>query len=67
VQPAAYTFIYRFMANHSAERPTGRLDYATLQSWFGVEGTNGNYKAVQGHERIPENWVCTPTLVATPR
>jgi hypothetical protein len=57
VQPAAYTFIYRFMANHSSEHPVGRLDYETLQSWFGVEGTNGNYKAVQGHERIPDNWV----------
>jgi len=56
VQPAAYTFIYRFMANHSAERPKGRLDYATIQSWFGIEGTNGNYKAVQGAERIPDNW-----------
>lgn len=59
VQPAAYTFIYRFMANHSAERPEGKLDYATIQSWFGVEGTNGAYNAVQGSERIPDNWVCT--------
>ncbi|KAH3920339.1 hypothetical protein HBI56_068800 [Parastagonospora nodorum] len=56
VQPAAYTFIYRFMANHSAENPIGELSYETIQSWFGVEGTNGNYKAVQGTERIPDNW-----------
>ncbi|KAF1940554.1 hypothetical protein EJ02DRAFT_455963 [Clathrospora elynae] len=56
VQPAAYTFIYRFMANHSAENPAGLLSYEVLQSWFGVEGTNGKYNAVQGSERIPENW-----------
>jgi hypothetical protein len=56
VQPAAYTFIYRFMANHSAENPAGLLSYDTIQSWFGVEGTNGNYNAVQGTERIPNNW-----------
>lgn len=57
VQPAAYTFIYRFMANHSAEDPAGRLSYETIQSWFGVEGSNKNYNAVQGNERIPDNWV----------
>jgi hypothetical protein len=57
VQPAAYTFIYRFMANHSAEAPAGVLPYDVLQSWFGVQGTNGKYNAVQGSERIPENWV----------
>lgn len=57
VQPAAYTFIFRFMANHSAAHPTGELTYETIQSWFGVEGENGNYNAVQGTERIPDNWV----------
>ncbi|CAO2653628.1 Nn.00g030390.m01.CDS01 [Neocucurbitaria sp. VM-36] len=56
VQPAAYTFIYRFMANHSAENPAGLLSYDVIQSWFGVQGSNGNYNAVQGSERIPENW-----------
>ncbi|KAH7086311.1 hypothetical protein FB567DRAFT_570206 [Paraphoma chrysanthemicola] len=56
VQPAAYTFIYRFMANHSAEFPAGKLTYDVVQSWFGVQGTNKNYNAVQGTERIPENW-----------
>jgi hypothetical protein len=57
VQPAAYTFIYRFMANHSAQNPSGNLTYDVLQSWFGVQGTNGKYEAKQGTERIPENWV----------
>jgi len=56
VQPAAYTFIYRFMANHSAEFPAGRLDYSTIMSWFGITGQSGNFQATQGGERIPENW-----------
>ncbi|KAK4615684.1 Dothistromin biosynthesis peroxidase dotB [Fulvia fulva] len=60
VQPAAYAFIYRFMANHSAENTEGELTHSTLQSWFGVEGTDGNYNAVQGTERIPENWYRRP-------
>lgn len=58
VQPAAYTFIYRFMANHSAENPYGLLDYAVLQSWFGITGESGSYTANQGQERIPDAWVC---------
>ena len=44
------------MANHSAEYPIGYLSYDTIASWFGIQGTNGNYKAVQGTERIPDNW-----------
>jgi len=56
VQPAAYTFIYRFMANHSAEYPAGYLSYDVVKDWFGITGNSGSYKAVQGHERIPENW-----------
>jgi len=56
VQPAAYTFIYRFMANHSSEFPAGRLSYDVIQSWFGIDGQPGSYSAVQGGERIPENW-----------
>lgn len=56
VQPAAYTFIFRFMANHSAEYPIGYLSHEVVQSWFGIQGSSGNYTAVQGTERIPENW-----------
>jgi hypothetical protein len=48
VQPAAYTFIYRFMANHSAESPIGDLSYEVIQSWFGISGSNGSYQANQG-------------------
>ncbi|EUC35031.1 hypothetical protein COCCADRAFT_35376 [Bipolaris zeicola 26-R-13] len=60
VQPAAYTFIFRFMANHSAENPEGILPYDVLQSWFGIQGSSGKYTAVQGGERIPNNWYRRP-------
>ncbi|KAG9942110.1 Cloroperoxidase, partial [Aureobasidium melanogenum] len=56
VQPAAYTFIYRFMANHSAEAPYGYLSYDTIKSWFGITGSQGSYVANQGQEQIPDNW-----------
>lgn len=64
VQPAAYTFIYRFMANHSVEAPHGELRSEVLQSWFGVEeeeeeGGGGEYVWREGWERIPLNWVST--------
>lgn len=61
VQPAAYTFIYRFMANHSLEAPHGELRSEVLQSWFGVEEEEegGEYVWREGWERIPLNWVST--------
>lgn len=62
VQPAAYTFIYRFMANHSVESPHGELRSEVLQSWFGVEeeeAGGGEYVWREGWERIPLNWVST--------
>lgn len=62
VQPAAYTFIYRFMANHSVEAPHGELRSEVLQSWFGVEEEEeegGEYVWREGWERIPLNWVST--------
>lgn len=58
VQPAAYTFIYRFMANHSAEYPDGRLSQNVLKSWFAMTGPdeNGEFTNTHGYERIPDNW-----------
>ncbi|KAK5115477.1 hypothetical protein LTR62_001136 [Meristemomyces frigidus] len=56
VQPAAYTFIYRFMANHSEANPYGLLDYDVIKSWFAISGNSGSYTVQQGWERIPENW-----------
>ncbi|KAL9528660.1 Dothistromin biosynthesis peroxidase [Sphaerulina musiva] len=65
VQPAAYTFIYRFMANHSLESPHGELRSEVLQSWFGVEEEEegeggGEYVWREGWERIPLNWYKRP-------
>jgi hypothetical protein len=56
VQPAAYTFIYRFMANKSAEYPEGYLDGDVLKSFFGVTGEPGSFTWTEGSERIPDNW-----------
>lgn len=56
VQPAAYTFIYRFMANHSAENPKGELPYDVLATWFGVSSESGSYTVKQGYEAIPRDW-----------
>jgi len=57
VQPAAYTFIYRFMSNKSEEHPDGRLDKETLKAFFGVtENDDGSFSGGTGYERIPDNW-----------
>ncbi|KAF4555584.1 Dothistromin biosynthesis peroxidase dotB-like protein 2 [Elsinoe fawcettii] len=56
VSPAAYTFIYRFMGNKSAEHPDGRLNGEILKSFFSVEGESGSFKHNPGGERIPEQW-----------
>ncbi|KAF2100903.1 Cloroperoxidase [Rhizodiscina lignyota] len=56
VTPAAYSFIYRFMANKSAEHPTGLLDGETLKSFFSITGDYPNFKYTPGHEKFPDNW-----------
>ena len=56
VQPAAYTFIYRFFANHSAASPAGVLNQDVLKSFFGVTGTSGSFVYTPGTEQIPANW-----------
>ena len=56
VQPAAYTFIYRFMANKSAEYPEGYLDGNVLMDFFSITGTPGDFVYTPGWERIPDNW-----------
>lgn len=56
VQPAAYTFIYRFMANKSAEYPEGILNKEVLKSFFSITGDDNNLQYTPGNERIPENW-----------
>jgi hypothetical protein len=56
VQPAAYTFIYRFMGNKSAEHPEVVLNQEVLKSFFSITGESGNFTWTEGHEKIPENW-----------
>lgn len=62
VQPAAYTFIYRFMANHTEEHPDGILTQDVLKSFFAMEGpdSNGAFTNTHGYERIPDNWYRRP-------
>ncbi|KAJ3982090.1 Chloroperoxidase [Lentinula detonsa] len=56
VQPAAYQFIFRFMANKSEEYPEGRLDREVLKSFFSITGPEDNLVYTPGQERIPDNW-----------
>jgi len=56
VSSAAYTFVYRFMANKTAEEPEGILDGETLKSFYGVTGTYPDFSHQKGHEKIPDNW-----------
>lgn len=56
VQPAAYTFIYRFMANKSAEYPEGILNKEVLKSFFAITGEGNDMTYTPGYERIPQNW-----------
>lgn len=56
VQPAAYTFIYRFMSNKSEEYPEGYLDGDVLKSFFSITGQPGSFSWTPGGEQIPDNW-----------
>lgn len=56
----AYQFTSLF-ANHSAERPEGRLDQETLKSFFAITGSGpGNFVYKEGWEKIPNNWYRRP-------
>ena len=47
VSQAAFTFIYRFMANKSAEYPEGVLNQQVLKSFMSITGTDSNVSFVQ--------------------
>ena len=53
---AAWSFIYRFMANKSAENPEGLLTGDVLQSFYSVTGDYPDFTYTPGHEAIPDNW-----------
>jgi hypothetical protein len=42
VSQAAFTFIYRFMANKSAEYPEGVLNKQVLKSFMSITGSDSN-------------------------
>jgi len=54
--PAAWSFIYRFMANHTAENPEGVLDLETLKTFYSITGDYPNFTYTPGHEKFPDNW-----------
>jgi len=54
--PAAWSFIYRFMANKTEEYPEGILDLETLKSFYAMSGDYPDFTYTPGHERIPDNW-----------
>ncbi|KAJ4465071.1 Chloroperoxidase [Lentinula aciculospora] len=56
VQPAAYQFIFHFVANKSEEYPEGRLGRDVLKSFFAITGPDDDLVYNPGHERIPDNW-----------
>ena len=56
VSQAAFSFIYRFMANHTSANPEGVLDQSVLKSFFSVSGSGSDLTWTPGHERIPSNW-----------
>ncbi|ESZ98825.1 hypothetical protein SBOR_0794 [Sclerotinia borealis F-4128] len=56
VSNAAQSFIFRFMANHTADFPEGILDQFNLKSFFGVTGESGAFQKKDGWERIPPGW-----------
>lgn len=41
--PAAWSFIYRFMANKSEEYPQGQLNGENLKSFYGITGNYPNF------------------------
>ena len=54
--PAAWSFIYRFMANKSAEHPMGLLDGETLKTFYSITGDYPVFTYTPGYEKFPDNW-----------
>jgi len=56
MQPAAYSFMYRLLANHSADHPAGLLTQDILKDFYAITTEKGKMKYTPGRERIPHNW-----------
>lgn len=63
-QPAAWAFIYRFMANKSEEYPEGQLNGDVLKSFYAITGDYPDFTYTPGYERIPDNWYTRNALDA---
>jgi len=53
VSQAAFTFIYRFMANHTAANPEGVLNKDVLKSFMSISGPENNVSANLLGEHLP--------------
>ncbi|KAG5947201.1 hypothetical protein E4U53_006451, partial [Claviceps sorghi] len=55
--PAAHTFVWALMANHSAQHPRGFLEHGVLDAFFSYTlQPDGSRTYAYGKERIPDNW-----------
>ncbi|CEJ82913.1 Putative Peroxidase, family 2 domain-containing protein [[Torrubiella] hemipterigena] len=55
--PAAHTFVWALMANHSSANPRGFLEHNVLDAFFSYSvQPDGSRKYEYGKDRIPENW-----------
>ena len=66
VQPAVYTFICRFFANHSAENVYGGLNQDVLKSFFAISGQFGNFNYTPRGERIAAIGTVAVSPTSTP-
>ena len=58
--PAAWSFIYRFMANKSAEYPEGLLNGEVLKTFYSVTGDYPNFEYTPGYEKFPVSRLSHP-------
>jgi hypothetical protein len=57
MQAATYSFMYRMLANHTAEEPAGILTQDVLKSFYAMTtGSDGKLTWTPGNEKIPDRW-----------
>ena len=54
VSQAAFTFIYRFMANKSSEYPEGVLNKDVLKSFMSITGSDANVSSPDNSSRVSQ-------------
>jgi hypothetical protein len=63
--PAAWSFIYRFMANKSEEYPMGLLNGEVLKSFYSITGDYPNFQYNPGYEKIQTTGTSAFSLTTT--